>query len=296
MTTRRKIDSLVVIGVGAAFQWFFMFTKHDPALRPIIPFGNDPYDALGSFATIVNILLFLLLLWRTFRSYRGRVPSPEQIQYLRRTQAAVLLLIIVTLAADAVAMVRHPHMWIATRAQNKLLVVCAGMTAISLAALALIRASSQDRMPTQDQNRTTSVAVISILFVVILSVYPEQWINRMSTHFVTVLIGDLLLFAPAAVLLQFLFPDVMGLGAAGGQTKSRSTSSYVWIGSTVFALLIGAWLFVAEMTEGGAYAPPLRMRLFVASVYIGLTLAGVFIALVFLSRPLGLAQRKTLSS
>jgi len=73
---RQKLHSIVILGVAAAFQWFFMFTKHDPDLRAIIPFGDDPYDALGSFATIVNILLCLLLLWRSFHPMRGLAPSP----------------------------------------------------------------------------------------------------------------------------------------------------------------------------------------------------------------------------
>ncbi len=61
-------------------------------------------------------------------------------------------------------------------------------------------------------------------------------------------------------------------------------------------LLIGAWLFIAEMTEGGGPMSALRFRVFVASVYIGLTIAGLLIAVAFLKRPLGLGQGNTVHS
>ncbi len=53
--------------------------------------------------------------------------------------------------------------------------------------------------------------------------------------------------------------------------------------------LIGASLFFAEMSEGGG-APPAGRLFFVASVYIGLAIAGLLIAYAFLGAPLGLGQ------
>jgi hypothetical membrane protein len=284
-----KLHSLVILGVAAAFQWFFMFTKHNPDLRPIIPFGDDPYDALGSFATIVNIVLCLLLLWRSFRPMRGQSPSPAQTQYLRRTQAAIPLSIVVTLAADAIAMARHPHQWLGTPGQNKLLAVFAAMLAISVATLLMLRSyASASAAPQQRERTAFSLLIVAALFVVVLAIYPEHLINRLSTHVLTVLLGDLLLFVPVAAFLRFLFPDLQGVPHA--QSKSRGAARYVWIGAVLISLAIGVWLFIAELTEGGAAMPPMRMRLFVASFYIGLTLAGTLIALALLSRLLGLSQ------
>lgn len=294
MPVKEKINSVVVLGVAVAFQWFFMFTKHDPGLRPVIPFGDDPYDALGSFATIVDIPLCLLLLWRAFRPYGVESPSPLQIQYLRRTQAAVPLLVLVTLAADAVAMVRHPHMWIGSSSRNELLALLGGMTVISGGALRSVLGFAPTRIDSQRRATMISSGIVAALFVLCLAVYPERLINRLSTHLVTVLIGDLLLFVPVSVLLRFLIPDAEA--SAGGQTKARRHSLYVWAGVTMAGLLIGVWLFVAEMTEGGSPMPALRFRVFVASVYIGLTIAGLLIAVAFLKRPLGLGQGNTVQS
>lgn len=292
LLARHKIDSLAVIGVAAAFQWFFMFTKHDPGLRSLIPFGDDPYDALGSFATIVNILICPLLLWRTFRPYRAGPPSESQIHYLRRTQAAVPLAVLVTLAADGVAMARHPHMWIGNPSQNKLLAAFAAVALISAGALFVIRFSAP--VAQQRKGATASSAIVAALFLSTLALYPERLIVHLSTHLLTVIIGDLLLFLPVSVLLRSLLPEPAA--SEHLQQKTRRASVYIWTAAMAGGLAIGVWLFLAEMTEGGAAMPPLRMRLFVASVYIGLTLAGTFIALVLLKRPLGLGHARAAQS
>jgi hypothetical protein len=44
MKKRLEIHSLAVLALVIAFDWFFEFTKHNPNLRRIIPFGEDPYD------------------------------------------------------------------------------------------------------------------------------------------------------------------------------------------------------------------------------------------------------------
>lgn len=287
VASRQKLHSLVILGVAAAFQWFFMFTKHNPVLRSIIPFGNDPYDALGSFTTIVNILLCLLLLWRSFRPMRGRESSQAQSQHLRRTQAAIPLSILVTIAAYAIAMVRHTNLWFGAPGQDKLLAVLATMLAVSAAALSMVRFSvSAPTAPQQRERTAPSPLIVAALFVAMLGFYPEHLINRLSTHLLTVLLGDLFLFVPVAAFLRFLFPDPQL--APHEQSNSPGVGRYAWIGAMLISLLIGVGLFVAEMTEGGAGIPPIRKRLFVASVYIGLTMTGTLIALAVLGRLLGL--------
>lgn len=290
MPAKQKVVSVVIVGVAVAFQWFFMFTKHDPSLRPVIPFDDDPYDALGSFTSIVDILLCLLLLWRAFRPYAGRAPLPGQIQYLRRTHAAVPLLILVTLAADAIAMVRHPRMWIGADSQNKLLALFAGMMVVSGGTLWLVRSTAPEIAVARRRNAKISSWVVASISLLILAFYPEHLIQRLSTHLVTVLIGDLLLFAPVSVLLRSLLPDPET--SEEGHAPTRLGSVLVWTGGVLAALLIGIWLFLAEMTEGGGPMPPLRLRLLVASVYIGLTVGGMLVAVAFLRRPLGLGQSK----
>lgn len=286
MPARRKLETLVVIAVAVVFQWFFMYTKHAPALRPIIPFGDDPYDALGSLTSIVNILLGVLLLVRAFRPYRRSKPSAMQDRYLRRTQAAVLLLILTTLAADAVALARLPHSWIGSPARYELVALVGAMALLAGAALGLILALPGPAPSEATGSRMWMPALLTgSIFVIVLAVYPLAWIDTLIPHLFTCIVGDLLLFVPVAILTQALLPDTNASAAAARQRSSP----FAWAGATLAAILIGAWLFLAEMMEGGP--PSLRMRLLVASVYIGLVVAGVLIALACLWRPLGLGRR-----
>jgi len=50
MPGRLKRSAVVVAAFAGFFYWGFMTAKHDPSLRDIVPFGEDPYDAVGSFA------------------------------------------------------------------------------------------------------------------------------------------------------------------------------------------------------------------------------------------------------
>jgi len=81
-----KRNALIVFGLAIILSWSFMFAKHDPRLRAIIRFGDDPYDAVGSFGTIVGMLIALLSLVRAFRPYRKQSPTKAQCVYLVRSQ------------------------------------------------------------------------------------------------------------------------------------------------------------------------------------------------------------------
>src|SRR5579863_5890503 len=88
MTARLKINAAVSLLFAALFYIFFMFTKHDPVLSPLIPFGDDPYDAIGSFCLILSFLLAFRSAFRAFRPYRSGVPSPLSLFFLARTPPA----------------------------------------------------------------------------------------------------------------------------------------------------------------------------------------------------------------
>jgi hypothetical protein len=122
--------------------------------------------------------------------------------------------------------------------------------------------------------------------------YPEQLINRTATHLLTVVAGAIILFAPMPPLLNALVP----CGADEGRvekTRARGRRASAWLGwGTVLLLgaLIGVFAFVGEMSEGSG-ALPLGHLVFVASVFVGLGLAGLVIAYAFLGEPLGLRPR-----
>jgi len=108
MPGRLKRSAVVVAAFAGFFYWGFMTAKHDPSLRDIVPFGEDPYDAVGSFAVIVAVLVAVLSLARAFRPYRSSGPSSAEVTYLLRSLATVALAALITVGSNAIAMVRHP--------------------------------------------------------------------------------------------------------------------------------------------------------------------------------------------
>ncbi len=102
MHLTHKVNAGVVLVLAALFYQAFMFPKHDAVLSMIIPFGDDPYDAVGSFAMIVGMMVAFLSLGRAFRPYRLNSASIETQVYLVRAQTCVVLAVVSTLVSYAV--------------------------------------------------------------------------------------------------------------------------------------------------------------------------------------------------
>ena len=157
MSRDLKRNAVLVFGLAVLFFWAFMFAKHDPALRNIIPFGDDPYDAVGSFGVIVGMLSALISLGRAFRPYHERRPSIPEGVYLVRSQVVVVLVVLATLAADAVAMARHPSMWTGAVSRNTLIALLGGLAITAIAVYSVIRASQQN-LPKTDSIKSGPAA------------------------------------------------------------------------------------------------------------------------------------------
>ncbi len=284
-----KRNAVIVFALGCLFYRSFMFAKHDPALRDVIPFGDDPYDAAGSFGVIVGMLIALLSLVRAFRPYR-EAPSTAQRTYLVRSQEAVVLVVFLTLASDVVAMARHPSMWFGASSRDKLIALIAGMAVVTLAVQFLIRAS-QEKHPEHGAKDWIAAASATLLAVMVLAVYPEQLIHGTATHLLTVVAGAIVLFAPMRPLLNALVPYKSDQGRME-QIPARaqfSTAGQRWGIAALAGALIGACAFLGEIGESKGAVPMNRLA-FVASVFIGLGLASFLIAYAFLREPLGLGR------
>jgi hypothetical protein len=287
-----KLNAIVVVALAGAFHWAFMFAKHDPVLSHIIPFGVDPYDAVGSFADIVGVLIALLSLVRAFRPYRTGPPTVARQLYLARTQAAVGLAVLITLIVDGVAMVRHQALWTQSPRRGELVAILACM-AVAAAAVELFTYRTARRIhPTGAPGEWRRAAVIGGTAVLIMAVYPERLIDGMVTHLLTVVVGALVLFAPMPSLLRALIPyDEQNLEPPMTPAhEGASVAKYRWPIVIVIGVAIGAALGAEEMREGVASMPVGRV-LVVGSVFIGLATAGLATAYAFLGNPLGLGRR-----
>ncbi len=284
MSPALKRNAVIAFGLAVLFDWSFMFAKHDPALRAIIPFGEDPYDAVGSFAFIVVPLIALLSLVRAFWPYRNGEPTRAQLVYLVRSQTAIVLAALVTLASDAVAMARYPSMWSAAASRNELIVLLIGMAVLAAAVLGLIL-GSREGLPARGSHRWKWAALVLLPALLVLVSYPERWIRNTAFHLVTVVVGAVVLFAPMRPLLLALVPYDEQLSKA----PTRSSARRIWGLVLLLGIMVGVFAFAGEMSAGGSRMPLGRL-LYVASVFIGLGSAGILVAYAFLAKPLGLAS------
>jgi hypothetical protein len=278
-----KVNTLLSGALAAALYLFFMFAKHDPMLSAVVPFLNDPYDAVGSFAAISSVLLVMIALVRAFRPYR--TPSTEtQKVYLIRTHMAIALAALITLVADGVAMVRHSSLWLETRFAGELLALLGGMTVGVVVATYLIRRTlSGIKLPTRA--RWKGAGAVSLLAILILAVYPENLIGDTSGHLFTIFVGMLLLFAPMAALDTALVPFAVERTTV---VRARRHTVYPWILVLLFAFGIGVLAFLGETSEGGGRGVPLARVALVFAIFVGTGTLGVLIGYAFLRKPLGL--------
>src|SRR5690349_21831833 len=98
--------TVLVAFTSVVFWQFFDITKHGP-FRDINPFGDDPYDAVGSFAFQVALLVGILTYARALRLREVASPAAHA-RLILRGNIVVLAAILVTLVADAIAEIIRP--------------------------------------------------------------------------------------------------------------------------------------------------------------------------------------------
>jgi hypothetical protein len=282
-----KHNAVAVFALAALLCGVFMFAKHDPALRDVIPFGDDPYDAVGSFGVMVGGMIALLSLVRSFRTRPGASSAMQRL-YLVRAQEAVVLTVFLTVAADAVAMSRHASMWMGAVSRDRLLALLSGLTIAAIAVQWLV-CRSITVLPVLRKRRWIGAAALTLLSLLILAYYPERLIDRLSTHLLTVIVGDFVLFVPMRPLLMALVPIPVCDESIEKNQVHLPTAGWRWTIAALIGILLGFFAFAGEVTEAGS-APSMERLVLVGAVFVGLGLAGNLIAYALLGRPLGLGR------
>jgi hypothetical protein len=280
MRSSQKTNAFLVCGLSLVFSYAFFLLKHNPAFRNIIPFADDPYDAIGSLAFIAGNLLAAACLIRVLLPrFVGR--SGAGI-YVARTEAAVALCILMTVFTDAIAMLRHLSQWRGSPGENALLMILGALLAASIGVLIVIRPRDQPL----SFGRWIMPSIVFVAALLCLWLYPESLIHNTVAHIITCDIADVLLIAPVAFFVLTLFPD------QASQTTHVAGSSHGfgsiprWTIVALFGLSIGLTAFLAEIRESAASLPITRLA-FVGSIYAYLGLSGLLIAYAFLRKPLG---------
>jgi hypothetical protein len=289
MRRRLEIHSLAILALVIAFDWFFEFTKHNPELKSIIPFGEDPYDAAGSYCLIVSTLLAALCFVRALWSIAMKPVSGPRLVFLARTQLAIALGILVTIGMDAVALTRHASQWFAKAAASELLALLGGMAALAFAVLLLAPKLSAE-VPVPQRLRSSKRAAITIaVSLIAMFLFPDNRIGSLPIHLLAILLGSVIVAADQTALATTLIPYDSSEKQMQSSGRGRADGWILWPLIALAGAVIGAVALAAEFRESGMGHRTLP--LIVMLVYVGAGMSCLLVAFAFLRRPLGLSLR-----
>jgi hypothetical protein len=207
-----------------------------------------------------------------------------------RAEMATVLAVALTLAADAVAMARHPSVWAGKPAGYA---YAAALIVLELSTAwvgARVLRSTGTKAPRDARPGRAATAALAAFFIA-LALYPESVARaNIPGALATVVVGIALLFVPLRFLLVALVPSDGG-PPAQGPLRHGAPGRRVWVSVAVTGLLIGLGLVAAESGEGLGGIPFVRLAL-VAAVYVGLETVGLLVGYGALGRPLRLFDRE----
>ena len=289
MRRRLEIRSLATLALVIAFDEFFEFTKHNPNLRPIIPFSEDPYDAAGSYCLIVSTLLAGLCFVHALRSIALKPMSGPGRTFLARTQLAIALGILVATGTDAVALTRHASQWIAKPAAGQLLALLAGVAVLAFAVLLLVAESPTRASASQNIGARKWAAITIAASLIAMFLFPDDRIRSLPIHLLAMLLGSVVVAANQTTLAVALLPYDTSEKRMRGTGSGRADGWILWPLIALSGAVIGAVALAAEFRESGV--DHRTLPLIVMMVYVGAGTSCLLVAFAFLRKPLGLSLR-----
>ena len=244
-----KLNSIFAICLAVAFLLFFQFTKHNPMLELIIPFGNDPYDAVGSIGIIIAGLLAVLAFIRSF--YKILVERRRII--IARTQFSVVAVILVTLMVDSIAMVKHIPMWFGQPGAEELLALMIGMFVLAMLLSFAIRYSIREIH--LDKRSWKKFLIISIIVIAVLTIYPEFIIQSVIGELFTLSVGILILFFWISALPETFIPYNVGSFDSNKTQPHHMSIRKELVVVVLLGIGIGIAVLIGEWSGEGAPAP-----------------------------------------
>jgi len=246
-----RVTALVTF-VGAVFCLFFQIAKLAP-FRNINPFGDDPYDAVGSIAIQVAFVAGALTCARALR-LRETPEATLGTRLILRGNIVVLSAVMGTLIADAIAEFVRPmpsSYW--GNVLTAALALMFLLAMLCIIALAVVFRGIPVTAPAA--NLTIADGLDDLLTLVRVPVMKARRI-----------------LPPTLVQLVVSFNSDMFF------TRFRQVNprNYPWRFACALGLLVGVGLVLAQMQEG---PPP--------SVAIGLLVAGIFISTELVATLLG---------
>jgi hypothetical protein len=315
-----KFATLAAVVLVVLFWIFFNASKHISALAQVNVFNEDPYDAVGSFGIQLAILAAVLSFVRILRPYPKGI-TPENLLLILRGDAVTLTAILVTMAANLVAVFRYlsewigsPVGWILASALSVLIVLTV------LAGWMVIQVGGSLNLPSGQRAWSKSLA-ICLLSILILAVYPDTWRKSVAGAVITASVGMVLLFVLVSAIVRLIFPptgevsedfldDLLALYQwlkirakfanfiynfskrivhhtwVRGVINWLNPRKHAWNAAILLGLMLGVGLLIVEAIAEGASDQSILMV--VLSVYLSLECAGVLLGYVLFKQYLGI--------
>ena len=254
--------TLLTTGAAIAFYGFFQLGKIGP-FRAVNPFGDDPCDAVGSFAVQVALLVGLLTIGRALRLPDGPAQAAKA-RLVFRGDAVVVVAIFVTLASDALAeRVRPlpPSYW-----GGVLFAVLIGMSVLATACAVAVVVVFRETETVPPPLDLTPAEGIEDLWA--LARVPVTRVRRILPRALVELVER---FSSDRLFAKF--PPV-------------NPRTHPWRFACVLGLVAGTALLLAQLQEG--LPPTLGVGLAVAVIFVAGELIATLLGFAFLGGFLGL--------
>jgi hypothetical protein len=256
-----RVTALITLA-AILFALFFQINKGRP-FRDTNPFGQDPYDAVGSFAFQGALLIGLLTYARALRLRYSAAQMPKT-RLILRGNSLVLFAILVTLIADAIAEIVVPF---PPSSWGKILlgelVFMFLLVAICVVALAITFGHIQTVTPPADLTPADGIddlwTLVRVPITRLGAVLPRalaDWVERFECD---------RLFGR----IPWLAPRV-----------------HPWRFACTLGLVVGAGLVAAQLQEG--LPPSLATGLIVAGIFVSAEMGATLIGFALLGGYLGL--------
>jgi hypothetical protein len=319
-----QLATLAACLLALLFFVFFNASKHNPALSGIGVFTEDPYDAIGSFGIQLALLTALLSFVRILRPYPGGV-NLGSVSLILRGDALTLLSILVTLAADGVAMLRFLPAWTGSSTGRLLAVLILALFFLTALAGWLILHLARSFELLSDR-RSWAIKIIVVLGgYILLAFYPAAWRISIPGGIITALLGMALFLVLTSALARLVFPsaaapsqdflddlwalyqwfkdhasfaaslflrlekavsNLVNMSWGRALTSWLNPRKHPWSIAALLALGMGILLIAAEAIGEGL--PQARLILLVFGVFIGVESAGVLLGYALFRRFLGI--------
>jgi hypothetical protein len=262
----RRVSRATTLSAAAAiaFCLFFVATKRPP-FRDFNPFGDDPYDAVGSFGVQIALVAGVLSFARAL-VLRADATRVEKAGLVLRGNLVVLAAVLLSLLADVAALIIHPMpsgFWPRVLFGSLLLLVV-----FTLLCAVAVRAAWLVAAPTVPHRDLTPADAMDDLWTL-----------------VRVPVATLKAVLPAriVVLVERFRPEALFSGLPWVHPRRHP-----WRFATAVGLLAGLSLAAAQLREGGGPLPNIRLAALVASIFVGGELAGTLMGFALLGSFLGL--------